>query len=71
MKWTTLAPLTALAVASGFASTTTAQAQSGSPYTLERGFPTPDTARKARDDADLQRAITAWRFRAAPLLGRP
>src|SRR5262249_28240418 len=26
------------------------------------GFPTPDAAQKARDDADYQRAITAYRF---------
>ena len=62
MKWTTLASLAAFAVASGFSFVPVAHAQSGSPYTLERGFPTSETAQKARDDADLQRAITAYRF---------
>jgi hypothetical protein len=32
------------------------------PYGFERGYPTHDTAVRARDDADLQRAVTAYRF---------
>src|SRR5262245_13985439 len=32
------------------------------PYNFERGFPTPETTQKARDEADYQRAITAYRF---------
>src|SRR5262249_3399564 len=32
----------------------------GTPY--KGGFPPPDAAQKARDDADYQRAITAYRF---------
>lgn len=62
MKWARLVSLAAFAVASGSASAVLAQAPAASPYTLERGFPTPETARKAHDDADLQRAITAYRF---------
>jgi len=33
-----------------------------SPYAFERGYPTDAAAARARDDADLQRAITAYRF---------
>jgi hypothetical protein len=32
------------------------------PAPFKGGFPTPDEAKKARDDADYQRAITAYRF---------
>ena len=31
-------------------------------YRFEGGFPTPETVRRAYDDADLVRAITAYRF---------
>jgi hypothetical protein len=31
-------------------------------YVFERGYPTPDTSLRARNDADLQRAIVAYRF---------
>ena len=31
-------------------------------YEFEGGFPTPETSRRAFDDADLVRAITAYRF---------
>ena len=31
-------------------------------YEFEGGFPTPDTIARAYDDADLVRAITAYRF---------
>lgn len=31
-------------------------------YVFEQGYPTAVTSRKARDDADYQRAITAYRF---------
>jgi hypothetical protein len=37
-------------------------AQNTMPYAFERGYPTSDTTRRARDDADFQRAITAYRF---------
>ncbi|HEY1922998.1 MAG TPA: DUF1254 domain-containing protein [Tepidisphaeraceae bacterium] len=37
-------------------------ASSGADYTFERGFPTADTAQRAYDDADLNRAIEAYRF---------
>jgi hypothetical protein len=32
------------------------------PSPFRGGFPTPDEARKARDEADYQRAVTAYRF---------
>jgi hypothetical protein len=32
------------------------------PAPFKGGFPTPDEAQKARDDADNQRAVTAYRF---------
>src|SRR5262245_38481084 len=31
-------------------------------YQLERGYPTPAATQQARDDADFQRAVTAYRF---------
>lgn len=31
-------------------------------YTFDQNYPTPDAAQKARDDADFQRAVTAYRF---------
>jgi hypothetical protein len=31
-------------------------------YTFERGYPTPETSQRARDDADFQRAVIAYRF---------
>ena len=31
-------------------------------YTFEQGYPTPETVRQAYDDADLNRAIQAYRF---------
>src|SRR5262245_44763004 len=31
-------------------------------YQLERGYPTPAASQQARDDADFQRAVTAYRF---------
>jgi hypothetical protein len=31
-------------------------------YTFERGYPTPETVRQAYDDADLNRAMQAYRF---------
>jgi hypothetical protein len=31
-------------------------------YVFERGYPTPETTQRARDDADFQRAMTAYRF---------
>src|SRR5262245_11551687 len=37
-------------------------ATSSSPYSFERGFPTQDTVTRAYDDADLNRAIQAYRF---------
>lgn len=41
----------------------TIPAQSGAPsYTFERGFPSGDTAQKAYDDIDLNRAVGAYKF---------
>ncbi len=31
-------------------------------YPFERGFPTPEASRRALDDTDLERALTAYRF---------
>ena len=31
-------------------------------YNFERGYPTRDTTLRARNDADMQRAIVAYRF---------
>jgi hypothetical protein len=42
--------------------TTTASANGTSAYTFDQGYPTAETSAKAYDDADLQRAITAYRF---------
>ena len=39
-----------------------ARAENSAPYTFERGYPLPQTTQSARDDADLQRAIIAYRF---------
>ena len=40
-------------------STTT---QTTDPYVFEGGFPTPETVQRAYDDADLNRAVQAYRF---------
>lgn len=50
------APAASPAPAAAPAASTTA------PYTFERGYPTGDTSQHARDDADLQRALVAYRF---------
>ncbi|MGO4838610.1 DUF1254 domain-containing protein, partial [Rhizobiaceae sp. 2RAB30] len=31
-------------------------------YSFVRGYPTPETSEQARNDADFQRAVTAYRF---------
>ena len=38
---------------------TASQAQD---YRFERGYPTPETTKRALDDADFQRAVIAYRF---------
>jgi hypothetical protein len=38
------------------------QGTSASPYVFKNGFPSPAASQKARDDADFQRAVTAYRF---------
>jgi hypothetical protein len=32
------------------------------PHVFEQGYPTAETSQRARDDADFQRAVTAYRF---------
>src|SRR5262249_15210934 len=39
-----------------------ANGQTPSQYRFERGYPTPETSQRDRDDADFQRAVTAYRF---------
>ena len=54
-----------LAAVLAVAFTASAAAQdtpSSSPYVFEHGYPTQDTSHRALDDADFQRAITAYRF---------
>lgn len=36
--------------------------QTPGPYVFEGGFPTPETVQRAYDDADLNRAVQAYRF---------
>jgi len=40
----------------------TSTAEAASPYTFERGFPTPETIQRAYDEADLNRAVQAYRY---------
>lgn len=55
--------LSALGLALALATTAHGQQTgSASPYTFERGYPTGKTSERARDDADLQRALVAYRF---------
>ena len=35
---------------------------SASDYEFDRGFPTSQAAQQSRDDADFDRAVTAYRF---------
>lgn len=60
LKRTTQISLLAL----GVAWTIPVNAQEGQTpnYVFERGYPTADAAQRARDDADFQRAMTAYRF---------
>src|SRR5262245_36803442 len=37
-------------------------AQSAADYELERGYPSAESSQSARDDADIQRAVAAYRF---------
>ena len=39
-----------------------AHAQTSAAYAFERGYPTPETTQRARDEADFQRAMIAYRF---------
>ncbi|MBM4476105.1 DUF1214 domain-containing protein [Rhodococcus hoagii] len=41
---------------------TTADRTNDAPYELPGGYPTAESAARARDDADFQRAVTAYRF---------
>ena len=54
-----------LAIGSTIALTVPATAQdapANTPYVFELGYPTPEAAQRARDDADFQRAVIAYRF---------
>jgi hypothetical protein len=44
------------------AATAFAQAPATAPYSFSGGYPTSASATQARDDADFQRAVTAYRF---------
>jgi hypothetical protein len=60
MRYATLGRPLALTLV---AASTLAHAQTGSPqYQFKGGFPTPETVIRAYDDADLNRAIQAYRF---------
>src|SRR5215831_13871933 len=60
MRYATLGRTLAITLV---AASTIAQAQTGSPpYQFKGGFPTPETVNRAYDDADLNRAIQAYRF---------
>jgi len=50
-----------LASAAGAAALAQSQAPAG-PYAFKQGYPTADAAQRARDDADYQRALVAYRF---------
>src|SRR5688572_11671314 len=50
-----------LAAALAVALATSAFAQQA-PYVFEHGYPTADAAQRARDDADFERALIAYRF---------
>src|SRR6185369_2032905 len=43
------------------AAMTPCQAQNA-PYSFEQGYPTEPTSQQAREDADFQRALVAYRF---------
>jgi hypothetical protein len=66
MEYKKLAVLSIVGLLAGCQQPNTATqgtAPSASPgYTFERGFPVGDTAQKAYDDADLNRAVEAYRF---------
>jgi hypothetical protein len=42
--------------------TSTSTSSTGAEYTYSGGFPTPETVQRAKDEADLNRAITSYRF---------
>ena len=52
----------AMVAAGGLPAPVLAQAPSATSYGFERGFPSGDAAQRARDDADFQRAVIAYRF---------
>ena len=51
-----------LAVATLATSISTAIAEPSPSYSFQSGYPTPGTSQQARDDADYERAIVAYRF---------
>ncbi len=55
--------LMAMGLAFGLAAPAWAHnASAKAPYEFVQGYPTQDASRRARDDADFQRAVTAYRF---------
>lgn len=63
MKLRHVQALVGLAIALAPLSPVAAQnATAERPYNFEQGYPTSDSAQRARDDADFQRAMIAYRF---------
>jgi hypothetical protein len=60
-------PILAAALVCALVSTTVHAQTAESPYKFERGYPTAATVQKAYDDADLNRAIQAYRFFFPPV----
>jgi hypothetical protein len=55
-------PLVSLLLATTLLATTSFAQDAARTYTFEQGYPTREASTKAHDDADLQRALTAYRF---------
>src|SRR5262249_16804877 len=60
--------LASLIVFVGFVASGMTQSMASS-YTFKGGYPTPETVQKAYDDADLNRAIQAYRVFYPPVAG--
>lgn len=54
--------LTAVGLGALAPATTTGAQSTSAPYEFKGGFPTPETVTRAYDDADLNRAVQAYRF---------
>ena len=61
-NWTFLAPIILAANLQLYNASSAAGQVPSSGYKLEEGYPIPETAQRARDDADFQRAMVAYRF---------